>query len=59
MSVTRHATLGTVILVGSPLDASKHRGNIIRRAPAVLKDVEAQFACGIDIWVEHLADEFD
>ena len=42
-----------------PLNAGQHSCDIVRRAPSVLQDIEAQFARGIDIGVKHLADELD
>lgn len=40
-----------------PLDAGQNRGNIVRWAPAVLEDIQTEFASAIDVGVEHLADE--
>lgn len=42
-----------------PLDAGQDSGDIVGGAPSVLKDIQAQLACGIDVGVEHLADELD
>lgn len=43
----------------SPLNARQDSSNIVRRAPAVLQDVQAQLPGGVDVGVEHLADELD
>lgn len=42
-----------------PLDACQDRRNVISRTPSVLKNVEAEFASGVDVGVEHLRDELD
>lgn len=42
-----------------PLDAGQHGGDIVCRAPAVLENVEAELARGVDVGMEHLADELD
>lgn len=34
-------------------------GNVIRRTPSILEDVKAQLATGINVGMEHGADEFD
>lgn len=41
------------------LNRCQDGGHVIRRAPAVLEDVEAELAIGVHIWVEHLGDEAD
>ena len=42
-----------------PLYAGQNRSHIIRRTPPVLQDIQAQFSRTVDVWVKHLADEFD
>lgn len=42
-----------------PLNAGQDSGYIIRRTPSVLQNVEAEFSGGVDVGVEHLADELD
>lgn len=42
-----------------PLNGSENRRHVIRRAPAVLKNVQTQLARAIHVWVEHLTDELD
>lgn len=42
-----------------PLDARKHRGNIVGWAPPILEDVQTQLAGGVDVGVKHGADELD
>lgn len=42
-----------------PLYASQYGRHIISRTPSVLQDIQAKLACGVDIRVEHLADEFN
>lgn len=41
------------------LDRSQDGRDVIRRRPAVLQDVEAQFSVGVDVGVEHFRDELD
>lgn len=41
------------------LDARQDRRHIIRRGPAVLQDVEAELAVGVDVRMEHAREEFD
>lgn len=43
----------------TPLDACQYGGHIVRWAPAILQDVKAQLARGVDVGVEHLANELD
>lgn len=43
----------------SPLDAGQDGGDVVRRAPSVLEDVETDLAGGIDVRMEHLGDELD
>lgn len=43
----------------SPLDAGQNGSDVICRTPAVLEDIQAELARGVDIWMEHLADELD
>lgn len=45
--------------IDSPLNARQHCSNIVRGTPPVLQDIQAQIAGGVDIRVEHGADEFD
>ena len=40
-----------------PLNARQYRCHIVCGAPAVLKDVKAQFTGTVNVRVEHLADE--
>jgi hypothetical protein len=42
-----------------PLNARKDRCHIVRRAPTVLQNVEAELSGRVDIRVKHLADELD
>lgn len=41
------------------LDAGQYRGNVIRRRPSVLQDVEAKSAIIVDVGMEHLGNELD
>lgn len=41
-----------------PLDTGQDSRHVIRRAPAVLQDVQAKLARSVDVGVEHLADKF-
>ena len=43
----------------APLNAGQDRGDVICRTPSVLQNVQAELPGGVDVWVEHLADEFD
>lgn len=45
--------------VGSPLDAGQHRCYVVCRTPSILQNVQAQFTGGVDVGMEHLADELD
>lgn len=42
-----------------PLDTGQDGGHVVCRAPSVLQDIQAQFSCPVDVWMKHLADEFD
>lgn len=42
-----------------PLDAGENRSDIVRGAPSILQDIQAELARGIYVGVEHLAEEFD
>jgi hypothetical protein len=42
-----------------PLNARQDSSNIVGRTPSVLEDIQAKFAGPVDIWMEHVADEFD
>lgn len=42
-----------------PLDTRQDSRHIICRTPPVLKNIQAQFASGVYVGVEHVADEFD
>lgn len=50
---------GRSICWGLPLDARQNSGDIVRRTPPVLKDIQAQFTRGVDVRVEHLTNELD
>ena len=54
-------SLSTALLCyfSSPLNTGQHGGDIVGRTPSVLQNVQAQFSSGVNVWVEHLADEFD
>lgn len=41
------------------LNAGEDSGHIVRRAPAILENVEAELAVCVDVWVEHSAEELD
>lgn len=45
--------------VHSPLDAGQNGRHIVRRAPSVLQNIQAQLPGAVDVGVEHLADELD
>lgn len=42
-----------------PLDTCQDRCYVVCRAPSILENVEAKFACAVDIGVKHLANELD
>jgi hypothetical protein len=42
-----------------PLDTGEDRCDIISGTPAVLKDIETELSCAVDVGMEHLADELD
>ena len=42
-----------------PLDAGQDGRDIVRRAPPVLQNVEAELARRVHVGVEHLTDELD
>lgn len=42
-----------------PLDTRQDCRHIIRRAPSVLQNVQAQLTGGVYVWMEHLTDELD
>lgn len=42
-----------------PLDTGKNSRDVVCGTPAVLEDIETEFAGGVNIGVEHLADELD
>jgi hypothetical protein len=48
-----------VRVVQKTLDTRQDCRYIIRRTPAVLQDIEAELAVGVDVRVEHLAEELD
>lgn len=48
-----------VRVVEETLYAGQDRSYVVGRAPSVLKDIEAEFAVGIDIGVEHFGQELD
>jgi hypothetical protein len=54
-------SLSTALLgcFSSPLNTGQDGGDIVGRTPSVLQNVQAQFSGGVNVWVEHLADEFD
>ena len=41
------------------LDRRQNRGDVVRRRPPVLKDVETEFAIGVHVRVEHAREELD
>ena len=43
----------------SPLYTGQHGCDVVCRTPSVLEDVEAELARGVDVRMEHLADELD
>ena len=43
----------------TPLDARQHRGTVVCGTPPILQNVQTQLARGVDVGVEHLADELD
>jgi hypothetical protein len=43
----------------SPLDTGQDGGDIVSGTPSVLKNVQAELSRGVDVGVEHLADELD
>lgn len=45
--------------INAPLDTRQDSRDIVRRAPSILQYIEAEFAGAVDVWVEHLGDEFD
>ena len=47
------------IMASIPLNAGKNSRHVVCRTPAVLENVETEFAGGVNIRVEHLADELD
>lgn len=42
-----------------PLNACQDSCDIVGRAPPVLKNIETELSGGVNIWMEHLADELD
>ena len=42
-----------------PLNAGQDGGDVIRRAPPILEDVQTELSGGIDIGMKHGRDEFD
>ena len=44
--------------VYAPLDTGQDGGDIVGGAPSILEDIETELAGGIDVGMEHLADEF-
>lgn len=42
-----------------PLNTRKNSRDIVRGTPAILEDIQAEFAGGVDVGMEHLADELD
>lgn len=48
-----------LLYISLPLNTRQDRRNIIRRTPPVLQDIQAQLPSGVDIGMEHLADELD
>lgn len=41
------------------LNTRQDGGNVVRRAPSVLEDVQAELAVRVDVRVEHAAEELD
>lgn len=41
------------------LDAGQNSGDVVRWAPTVLQNVEAELSIRVYIWVEHPRQEFD
>ena len=50
---------GSVGVVKETLDTGQDGSHIVRGAPPILQDVQAEFTRAVDVWVEHLADELD
>lgn len=48
-----------IYFLSLPLDAGQDCSDVISRAPSVLKNVQAKLAGGINVGVEHFADELD
>lgn len=46
-------------VIQQTLHTRQDRRDIISRAPAILQDIQTQFAIGVDVGVEHLGDEAD
>lgn len=46
-------------VIQQTLDTRQDRRDIVRRTPSILEDVKAELACGVDVWMEHGADESD
>lgn len=42
-----------VWIVQQTLYARQDGGNVVRRTPSILQDIEAEFAIGVDVWVKH------
>lgn len=57
-SVHKYLPVG-IRVVQERLNGSQDGRDIIRRAPAVLKNVEAKLSVCIDVRVEHLGQELD
>ena len=51
--------MARVWLVGRPLNAGQNGCYVICWAPSILQNIQAEFASTVDVWVKHLADEFD
>ena len=47
-----------VRIVQQALDRRQDRGDVVRGGPPILEDVEAEFAVGVYVWVEHAREEF-
>lgn len=46
-------------IVEKTLDGGEDGSDVVGRAPAVLENVEAELAVGVDVGMEHLRDELD
>lgn len=49
----------SVGVIEETLNARQHGGDVVCGTPAILKDVKAEFARGIDIGMEHLTNKLD